>query len=88
MKTTTYREAIQSYIEIVEKLYDIAGGLRDFAGNHTEKDCWNRARQQTRDLSDNMRRLDNCLPQAQGSMPLDDWKFPIVIVKPRYHGDE
>jgi hypothetical protein len=88
MKTTTYREAIQSYIEIVEKLYDIAGGLRDHADTGTEKSFWNSARQQTRDLSDNMRRLDNLLPAAQASMSLEDWKFPIVIVKPRYHGQE
>jgi len=54
----TYRQAIQIEIGAIEKVYDIAGALRDTAIG-IEKDVFNEIRKQTRDLSLALQRLDN-----------------------------
>jgi hypothetical protein len=64
-----YREAIQLYQDAAEKLYDLAGVLRDYAEGF-EKEHWNDARRQSRELSHNMQRLDTKLPNGKADMIL------------------
>lgn len=54
----TYRDAIQNQIALIDKIYDNAGSIRDFA-NDQEKDIWNEIRKQTRLLLYGLQRLDN-----------------------------
>ena len=63
----TYREWIQTEIEEMEKRYDMAGYLRDFATGR-EKDAWNEVRGLTRSSSSALRNLDNSLSDARAEM--------------------
>lgn len=65
----TYREYIQKEIEEIEKRYDMAGGLRD-AAEGKEKDTWNKVRGLTREVSNELRRLDNSLTHIRANMEI------------------
>jgi len=66
----TYRQAIQIEIGAIEKVYDIAGALRDTAIG-IEKDVFNEIRKQTRDLSLALQRLDNRMADHRASIELE-----------------
>lgn len=65
----TYREHIQKQIEEIEKQYDMAGYLRD-AATGREKDTWNKVRALTREVSTQLRRLDDSLSDGRAKMEL------------------
>ena len=65
----TYRTAIQNQIELLEKIYDNAGSLRDCATDE-EKHVWNNIRTETRLLSLQLQRLDNKMAGSRAKTEL------------------
>ncbi len=63
----TYRQQIQKQVDEVEKIYDMAGGLRDVAEGK-EKEVFNELRSLQRRASDILRKLDDGLSDARAGM--------------------
>lgn len=72
----TYRFLIQSIVADLDKVYDRAGALRDFA-TQSEKNAFNVTRQALSSLISEWNRLDNRLTDARANQetPWDEnWK--------------
>jgi hypothetical protein len=65
----TYREAIQSQISQLDKIFYNCEALRD-AATLEEKDAWNGTRYRIQKAIDELNRLDNRLTEARSLMPL------------------
>lgn len=66
----TYREAIQQLQDNIEKAYEAAGILRDYA-SQDEKQAWNETRAATRLAVLSLANLDNKLAYSRATMEVD-----------------
>jgi len=71
-KKKTYRELIQEIIADLDKQYDRAGGLRDFAIGQ-EKEYFNLIRGTLSNLMSQLNKFDNNLPDDRANMKVGDW---------------
>lgn len=67
MEKQTYREVIQKQVSDLDKIFDNAESLRDYA-TMEEKDSWNQLRDFTSKAMSVLHKLDNKLTQDRAMM--------------------
>ncbi len=67
----TYLEAINVVIADLDKVYDKAGGLRDYADGQLEKGAWNNLRGALQRCFQEMYQLRNSLPDDRADLPIE-----------------